>query len=226
HRSTDHTTVRGDSEEFVVRTYYHSADQSAAPLRDLSGNHALSAAPLNGIFLDRRALGVTSVSCDKYIHTVANHFHRQQFIVFGEAHPDHSGCRPAHGTERLVVGVEPDGLCLLAHQQQVVPWADERSTDELVVVLEVDRNDAAAAVGVELRQCRLLDKALLGREDEIRRHVVVRDLDHLSDVLVRLERQQVGYVLAPRYPVRLGKLVRLRAVYPALVSEEQDPVVR
>src|SRR5690606_15388369 len=117
-------------------------------------------------------------------------------------------------------------LCVVAHHQRVVAWAAQRRTDERVVVLEGDRNDAAAAGGGELRQCRLLDLALLGRQDEIRRHGVGRDRERLSGALVRLERQQVGYVLAPCYPVRLGKLVRLRAVYPALVSEEQDPVVR
>ncbi len=54
HRSTDDTTVGGDGEQLVVRTDHHRADQSATPLRDLSGQHALAAPALHRILLDRR----------------------------------------------------------------------------------------------------------------------------------------------------------------------------
>ena len=82
------------------------------------------------------------------------------------------------------------------------------------------------AVGVEVGQPRLLDQAGLGGEHQVRRDVVVADLDDLGDLLVRLERQQVGHVLAARVAVGLGQLVGLGPVDPALVGEEQDPVVR
>ena len=81
------------------------------------------------------------------------------------------------------------------------------------------------AVGVELVQLGLLHQTILGAEHEVRRHLVVLDLDDLGDLLVRLERQQVRHVLALGDPARLGQLVRLRPVDPALVGEEQDPVV-
>ena len=46
-----------------------------------------------------------------------------------------------------------------------------------------------------------------------------------GDLLVRLEGEQVGHVLAAGDPAGLRQLVRLGPVDPALVGEEQDPVV-
>jgi hypothetical protein len=50
-------------------------------------------------------------------------------------------------------------------------------------------------------------------------------VENLHDRLVRRKGQQVGHVLAPGVARRVGQLVRLRAVDPALVGEKQDPVM-
>ena len=55
---------------------------------------------------------------------------------------------------------------------------------------------------------------------------VVAHVEHLRDLLVGLEREQVGHVLTTRVTTGLGQLVRLGPVDPALVGEEQQPVVR
>src|SRR5262249_16063742 len=58
HRSTENAAVGGDGEQLIVRTYYHSTDESAAPFGDLSGEHALSAPPLRRVLVDRSPLGI------------------------------------------------------------------------------------------------------------------------------------------------------------------------
>ena len=55
---------------------------------------------------------------------------------------------------------------------------------------------------------------------------VVADRHHLGDLLVGLERQDVGDVLAARGTRLLGQLVRLGPIDPAAVGEEQQPVMR
>ena len=70
-----------------------------------------------------------------------------------------------------------------------------------------------------------LTRPVLGGQHQVRGDLVVRDLDDLGDVLVGLEGQQVGHVLALGDPAGLRQLVGLRPVDPALVGEEQDPVV-
>ncbi|CAH0306650.1 hypothetical protein SRABI128_04361 [Microbacterium sp. Bi128] len=55
--------------------------------------------------------------------------------------------------------------------------------------------------------------------------LVVAQVQHLGDVLVRLERHQVCHVLALGVAAGFHELVRLGAVDPAQVGEEEQPVV-
>src|SRR2546423_1109390 len=185
-----------------------------------------AAAALHRLRVDRAPLAVPTAGGDQDVQSVLDHRHLQQFVVVGEAHADHARGGAAHRAQRVVGRVEPDGLGVLGHQQQVVGRPDQRGTDQLVVVAQVDGDDPAGPVGVELVQPGLLDQPVLGRQHQVRRDLVVRDFDHLGDLLARLEGQQVGHVLALGGPAGLGQLVRLGPVDPALVGEEQHPVVR
>src|SRR5690606_9084954 len=131
----------------------------------------------------------------------------------------------AQGAQRVVGGGESDRLGVAADQQQVVGGVDEPGGDELVVFPQVDGDDAGGAGGVELRQLGLLHQAGAGGEHQVGGGVVVAQRQHLGDLLVREERHQVGDVVAPGVAGELRQLVRLGAVHPALVGEEQDPVV-
>ncbi len=72
----------------------------------------------------------------------------------------------------------------------------QAGADELVALAQVDRDEAAGAVGVVVGQARLLDQARAGGEDEVVGLRVVADGEHLGDLLARLEGEQVGHVLA------------------------------
>ena len=82
------------------------------------------------------------------------------------------------------------------------------------------------AVRVVVGQAGLLHQAALRGEHQVLGLGVVADVEHLGDLLARLERQQVGDVLALGVAAALGQLVRLGAVDAAEVGEEQQPVVR
>src|SRR5262249_58908337 len=70
-----------------------------------------------------------------------------------------------------------------------------------------------------------LHQAFLRRKHQVRSCRVVPDLNDLRNLLVRLECQQVGDMLTLSDPTRLRQLISLCPVYPALIREEQDPVV-
>ena len=74
-------------------------------------------------------------------------------------------------------------------------------------------------------EARLLHQTAAGGEHEVRRDVVVADVEDLRDLLVGLQREQVRDVLTLGVAAGLGDLVRLRAVDAALRREEQQPVV-
>ena len=151
--------------------------------------------------------------------------HAEQFVAVGEPHPDHPGGRPAHRPQRVVAGTEPDRLGMLADQEQVLLRRHQPRGDHLIVLAQVDRDDAARARRVEVTEPRLLHQPGGCREHQVRRDRVVPQRQHLGDALIRLEGKQVGDVLAAGVPGGVRQLVGLSPVDPALVGEEQDPVV-
>ena len=166
-------------------------------------NTPLPPRPCTGILLDRRPLRIPAVGRDQNVHALTNHLHREEFVTVAEAHADHTGGRPTHRPQGLVGRVEPDRLGLLRHQQQVVLRSGQRGAHQLVILPQVDGDDATAAVGVKFLEPGLLHQTILGGEHKVGLDLVIRDLDDLRDVLVRLEREQVRDVLALGHPAAL-----------------------
>ena len=142
-----------------------------------------------------------------------------------DVHPAHAAGVAAHRAG--VVLAEPDGQALLGDHQDLVALVDPAHGDELVVVADLDRDDA---VGLDRRVVRLqlglLDRAALRREQEVLGLAVVARREHRLDPLALAQRQHVAEVpalgLARR---RVGQVVDLRAVDLAAVGEEQQVVV-
>ena len=122
--------------------------------------------------------------------------------------------------------MEARGHALARDEQEVVVFADQLGGNHLVVLAEVYGDDTAGAVGVVLRQLRLLDHAAARRQHKVGSSLVVTQGEHLRDLLVRLEGQEVGDMLTLGIATRLRQLVGLRAIDAALGREEEDPVVR
>ena len=132
---------------------------------------------------------------------------------------------PAHRA-RLGLG-EADREALLGDHEDLLAGVDAAHGDELVVVADVDRDDAVGldrrVVGAELG---LLDRAVLRREHEVLGLGEVARGEHGLDALALAQRQDVHERAALRRARRLGQLVDLRAVHLAAVGEEEQEVVR
>src|SRR6185312_12384352 len=157
-RGPDHPTGRGDRVQLVVDADDERADQRATPAVVLDGQNALAASTLNGIVLDRRALGVAARGGDEDEHAFLHDGERQQLIAAVEPHPQHAGGGPAHRAQHLVARGEPDRLALGGDEQQVVGGRAEHGADQLVVLAEVDADEAARARRIEVGELRLLDQ--------------------------------------------------------------------
>src|SRR5680860_245349 len=88
-------------------------------------------------------------------------------VAVAELHADHTTGGTPHRTKRVVVRGEPDRLALDRHEQQVVGGRGHADPDQLVAVAQVDRDEAAGAVGVVLREPRLLHQPIAGREHQV-----------------------------------------------------------
>ena len=134
--------------------------------------HGLDAEPapgLQAVLLDPRALGEPTVGDreDVLLRGAPRppHWGRitdidSMLSPAAELHPRHARRRTAHRAQLVVVGPEADRLALAGDQQDVVVGTDQLGADQLVVVVaEVDRDDAGLARGVVVAQPGLLDQA-------------------------------------------------------------------
>ena len=128
-------------------------------------------------------------------------FHAEEFVVAAELHAAHAGGGAAHGAQLLVGGGEAHGLAVAGDEDEVLVGHDDLCGDELIglavfVFAQVDGDDAAGAGRVVQAERCLLDEASLGCQDQEVRVLVGADREDLRDVLVGLEGQQVGNMLA------------------------------
>ena len=99
--------------------------------------------------------------------------------------------------------------------------------DELVALAHLDRDDPVRLERRVVRlELRLLDDAVLRREDEVLGLLEVARLDHRAHLLVLAERQQVDDRAALRLARPERQLVHLQPVDLADAREEEDVVVR
>src|SRR5215216_1329076 len=214
----------GDEEDVVLVLHDQGPGQEAAGLGQLGGLDALDAPALAGVLLQRGALAVAGVGDHQQVGVRADHLHGQHLVVASQPHGGHAARLPTH---RADVGLaEAYGHALAGDEQQVVVARGELDPDELIVASQVDR-DQSHPRRVVLAEGGLLDHAVLGTQDEELTIVVVVQVEHCCDLLVRLECRSwdVGHIGAAGVLGRLGQLVYLHPVDPAPVGEEQHPVV-
>ena len=175
--------------------------RAAAFVDELADAHAEGAARLGRVFLDGGALGVAGFGDDQQVGVLARDLHAEELVVAAELHAAHAGGGAAHGAQLLVGGGEAHGLAVAGDEDEVLVGHDGLCGDELVglavlVLAQVDGDDAAGAGRVVQAQRGLLDEAALGGQDQEVCVLVGADREDLCDVLVGLEGQQVGDVLA------------------------------
>src|SRR5436305_3209761 len=188
-RHADGDARRRDQEQLVVETDHERGDDVAASSGELDALDAHRAPALTRETLELGALAVAGVGDDEDVDVVTRQVARHDLVALTKAHADDAGGRAAHRSHRLLG--EADGLPHAADHEDVVFAAGLDDLDELVLVLEVDGDDAVAPGLVVLVHQRLLDLALLGREEEVAAVLVGAGVDDGGDLLVGRQRQQV-----------------------------------
>src|SRR5262249_23578786 len=140
-RGPDDTARRGDRVDLVLGIHHERPDKLAALVDDPGAARARRPASLGRVLVDGGPLGVTACGGDQDVRGFPYHVHAEQLVAVGEPHPDNTRRGPAHRPERLVGRVEPQGLRLLAHQQQVLVQRRQPRADHLVVLPAVHRAD-------------------------------------------------------------------------------------
>ena len=201
-------------------------DQAALLLGHRDRLDAHRAAALARVVGDRRALAVAVVGHDEQVGVLGDHVHREHPVVAArDVHAAHAARVAAHRPRLRLV--EASRLTGVRDHDDVVVAVGAAHGDELVVVADVDRDDAVGldrrVVGQELR---LLDLTLAGGEHEVLALGEVTRRQHRADELALAERQHVDERTTLRGTRRLRQFVHLLPVDLAAVREEQQVIVR
>ena len=95
---------------------------------------------------------------------VVHDLHADHLVVVGQVHAAHAAGDAPHGADILLV--EADGLAVLGGQEDILAAVGQGHGDQLVAIVQLDGDDAAAAdVGV-LDQRGLLDHAVAGGHEQ------------------------------------------------------------
>src|SRR5467141_3456738 len=150
--------ARGDEHDLVLVAHQHGADELAVAFARLDPDHPLRAAAVARVIGDRRALAETVLggSQHRLLFAVRDQ-HRDHALAFGDLHSAHAARLPSHRPH--VVFLEAHRLAAVGDQHHVVLALGDRGADQVVAVVELDRDDPFLARIGELRKGRLLDGA-------------------------------------------------------------------
>ena len=147
-----------DQHDLVGRTNQRGGDHTTVALALLNGDHPLGTATVPCVFDDAGALAKAVFSRREHaLRFVLGHEHGDQLLAFLEHHASNTARLPTHRAD--IVLVESNGFAAVAEEHHIVLAVGQRSADEVVAFVEVDRNDARLAWVAEILQRRLLHRA-------------------------------------------------------------------
>src|ERR671931_625291 len=216
HRHQDH---------LVALTDNPSADEPALAFDELRRLDTQAAAALAWIVHQLRPLPVTVLGHDEQVALVdADDIRGNHLVAFAQAHALDSPGIAAHRASLLLA--KANRLALARDHENVVAARRMLNRDELVVIAQLDRDDPVGLEGrVVRRELGLLDRPVLGREDEVLRLLEVPCLDDGTHLFTRTERQQVLDGAPLRLPRAERQLMDLEPIDLADIREEEDVVV-
>src|SRR5688572_12863771 len=237
---TDQDALLRDEHQLVRVAHGRHADHVAVTVVRLDVDHALAAALDEAVRVDGRALAEAVDAGGQHHADVAgvalrDDDHADDFvhagrlfvrlIVLGQLDAAHATRGTAHGADVRLL--EADSHALLRAEQDLVVPVGDFDRDERIAVFQADGDDAVRAdvrVGAE---GRLLHDAALGGEHQealVLAEILYRE--HVRDLLILLELQQVGDGPTLARAAALGHVVHAAFVHAALVREEHQVVVR
>ena len=222
----DELALGGHEDDLVLGPDRDGLDDLAVPLGRLDVDDPLAAAVRDAVVGHGRALAVAALADGQDRRALlADDEERHDLVVALERHAANAARDAAHGADRVLV--EADRLTVARREHDLAIAVRETRADQLIALVELDRDDALLERVREEREVRLLDHAERGRHDDLALLVEVT-LDR-EDARDRLVRQQIDEVLerpATRRPRHLRDPINLEPEDATLVREGQAVVVR
>ncbi len=131
----------GDQHDPVLLGHRNRRHQTTVTFTGLDGNHALPAAPMHRVVVDRGTLAEAVFSRREHLAARLGHDQRNDALTFAQTHAAHAGRRAAHGAD--IPLMEADGLARIGEQHDVAVAIGNGRTDQAVALADIHGNDTA-----------------------------------------------------------------------------------
>ena len=160
----------------------------------LDRDHSLGSAPVAGVLGDSGTLAIPIFGGGQHrLLLVFCHQHRDDALAFLEHHSPHTTCGAAHRPD--IIFVKANRLATIGKQHHIVLPVGQRSADQEVARVQVDRDDAGLARVAEFVERGLLDRPHPGCHEYIlvRRKAALgaSQRQHHRDLFAVLQRKHV-----------------------------------
>src|SRR5450759_2195606 len=223
-READEDALLRDDEEMVPFRHGRDSDDRSVLLRDPHVDNARAAACLVTILGDVRPLAEAFLGDREERARLLDEVHLDDDVVPLQLDPLDARRATPHGPRVGLGKLDPHAE---ARAEKHLPRAvRDLRREQLVVVLQLDRDDALLARVAVGREHGLLDEAALRREKEIQVVGKRARRRHRGHALPLPEREEVHERLPARRGAAGGNVVELHPVDPPLVREREEVVVR
>src|SRR5215510_14053332 len=220
----NHLALRRDDQDVVAVPHLKHGDDVAVAAAGLDVDDPLAGPALQAILVERRALAEAALGdgedADALLHDVGG----DDLVALVDLDPFDAAGAVSHRAHFLLR--EADAHAELGRDHDLAAAVGPPGGHDAVVVVQTDGLDPAGArmrVGVQLG---LLDRALLGREEDVAAGGEIAHRDTGGDLLPLAQRQEVHHRLALGLAPSFRDLVHLQPVNLAAIREEEQERVR
>ena len=199
------------------------ANYLAGLFSNLKVNQTLAATVLNGVLVNGGTLTQTTFSNGKHIRIFLQAVHSHHLITRGKSDTLYTSGYAAHNTNLVLL--KGNGHTIFGTQHNLLLTIGNLNTDELIILLKADGNNANLTGGIEVRQAYTLNYTHLGGHKEVLIRIVIPYLNNSTYLLILIQLQQINESCTLGGAAGLCNLISLEIIYAALVGIEQDGVM-
>src|SRR5512136_1148486 len=184
-----HLPLLGDHHHLILLLYLQGAHHGAVLLGDADVDDALAATALEAVLLQLRALAVPPFVHREHRGPGPDDLRRHHLVARLQVNADDAAAAAADGPDLLLS--EADGHALLGGQEDLVLSSGEAHGDQLVRLVQRERDDPSRARVAVCLELGLLHHAATGRHEQVPTDLELSDGNHGRDHLPRLHLEEV-----------------------------------
>ena len=178
---------------------------------------------VSSIFLYLGTLAIATSSYCQNLRIPLDGIHAYNLIAIPQLDTLDTSSNTSHGTYFLLV--KDNSITIASTNNNLLLAISLLNANQLVIIIQLQSNNAQLTAGIELGQLNLLDNTLASSHKEEFGRIVLPYLQYSSNLLSLVQLQKVNQSCTPSLAAGFSNLICLEIVYPATAGKEQDSMM-